>query len=66
MTKAELQRLQVSCSKCGTKAAVNQMRSCHKECFTFYCTKCFAHDYLSTGVAGVPALDILSVEMAAR
>jgi hypothetical protein len=39
------------------------MRSCHQECFSFYCGKCFAHDYTATGVAGVPALDILAVEM---
>jgi hypothetical protein len=63
MTKAELKRLQVSCSKCGNREKVTAMRSCHQECFSFYCGKCFAHDYTATGVAGVPALDILAVEM---
>jgi len=63
MTKAELKNLQVSCSKCGNREKVTTMRSCHKACFSFYCEKCFAHDYASTGVAGVPALDILAVEM---
>jgi hypothetical protein len=64
MTKAELKKLQVSCSKCGNREAVETMRSCHKECFSFYCEACFAYDYASTGVAGVPAVNILAVEMA--
>lgn len=66
MTKAELQRLQVSCSKCGTRERVKDLRTCHQACFSFYCAKCFAHDYTSTGVAGVPAVEILAAEMGAR
>ncbi len=65
MTKAELQKLQVSCSKCGNREQVENMRTCHKACFSFYCPKCFAHDYLATGVAGVAAVEILGAEMAA-
>lgn len=63
MTKTELKRLKVTCSKCGSRERVAQMRSCHQECFTFYCPACFAHDYASCGVEGVPALDILATEM---
>lgn len=66
MTKAELNKLQVSCSKCGNREQVKDMRTCHKACFSFYCTKCFAHDYLATGVTGVPAVEILATEMAVR
>jgi hypothetical protein len=63
MTKAELKRLEVSCSKCGNRERVTKMQSCHADCFAFYCLACFAHDYASCGVVGVPALSILAVEM---